>query len=134
MQSLYSLSGTVHVANPIGQAECNFLSSRSDRSCEHGLCGFLSCGNCAATGLTLHLRGMQNADCVSRIDLEFVQSMLNRGIHRHVERYGCYANRDIAKLVKEAGLHIALDERAHFGTTYTLVCTKTPLSKEDGTE
>lgn len=65
---------------------------------------------------------------------EFVQSMLNRGIHRHVERYGCYANRDIAKLVKEAGLHIALDERAHFGTTYTLVCTKTPLSKEDGTE
>ncbi|CAE7241021.1 CPK2, partial [Symbiodinium pilosum] len=74
--------------------------------------------------LTLHLR-------VSAVmaEWEFVQSMLNRGIHRHVEKYGCYANRDIAKLVTEAGLHIALDERAHFGTTYTLVCTKTPLAK-----
>lgn len=54
----------------------------------------------------------------------------------------CYANRDIAKLVKDAGLHIASapwtpapsmwqrrswaeDQRSHFGTTYCLVCTKT---------
>eukprot|EP00435_Cladocopium_sp_Y103_P024728 s1390_g6.t1 len=48
---------------------------------------------------------------------EFVQSMLNRGIHRHVEKYGCYANRDICKLVREAGLHIALEQRLsqHWG-------------------
>ena len=71
--------------------------------------------------------------------------------HAHAAAGRCYANRDIAKLVKEAGLHIALavrsalstvpfperhlrlskDERAHFGTTYKLVCTKTPL-KQDG--
>lgn len=62
---------------------------------------------------------------------EFVQSMLNRGIHRHVEKYGCYANRDISKLVREAGLHIALEQRSHFGTTYSLVCTKTPLVQEE---
>lgn len=62
---------------------------------------------------------------------EFVQSKLNRGIHRHVEKYGCYANRDICKLVREAGLHIALEQRSHFGTTYSLVCTKSPLVKEE---
>ncbi|CAL1149316.1 unnamed protein product [Cladocopium goreaui] len=65
---------------------------------------------------------------------EFVQSMLNRGIHRHVEKYGCYANRDICKLVREAGLHIALEQRSHFGTTYSLVCTKSPLVKAVSSE
>jgi len=57
---------------------------------------------------------------------EFVQGMLNKGLHTHVHKYGCYPNRDIAGLVREAGLHIAVDERKHFGTTYILVCQRSP--------
>merc|ERR1712113_127623 len=48
---------------------------------------------------------------------ELVQGLLNGGSQRHVEKYGCYPNRDITRLVKEAGLHIVVDERKHFGTT-----------------
>eukprot|EP00443_Scrippsiella_acuminata_P066752 CAMPEP_0115464090 /NCGR_PEP_ID=MMETSP0271-20121206/48696_1 /TAXON_ID=71861 /ORGANISM="Scrippsiella trochoidea, Strain CCMP3099" /LENGTH=247 /DNA_ID=CAMNT_0002890969 /DNA_START=14 /DNA_END=753 /DNA_ORIENTATION=+ len=57
---------------------------------------------------------------------EIVQGLLNRSTQRHVEKFGCYPNRDIARLVKEAGLHIAVDERKHFGTTYSLVCKRNP--------
>lgn len=81
------------------------------------------------------LEGVHKAGCaavsIATWLLEFVQSKLNRGIHRHVEKYGCYANRDVCKLVREAGLHIALEQRSHFGTTYSLVCTKSPLVKEE---
>eukprot|EP00933_Yihiella_yeosuensis_P007928 TRINITY_DN113145_c0_g1_i1.p1 TRINITY_DN113145_c0_g1~~TRINITY_DN113145_c0_g1_i1.p1 ORF type:complete len:268 (+),score=53.74 TRINITY_DN113145_c0_g1_i1:42-806(+) len=62
---------------------------------------------------------------------EFVQGFLNRGLHSHVGKYGCYPNRDIIALVKEAGLHIAVEERRHFGTTYSLVCKRNPLVKDD---
>uniref|UniRef100_A0A7S2QF67 Methyltransferase type 11 domain-containing protein n=1 Tax=Zooxanthella nutricula TaxID=1333877 RepID=A0A7S2QF67_9DINO len=63
---------------------------------------------------------------------EMVQGLLNRSIHGHVEKYGCYPNRKIAALVREAGLHIVLDERKHFGTTYVLVCRKSaPVLEEE---
>jgi len=55
---------------------------------------------------------------------EFMQGMLNKGAQRHAEKFGCYPNRDIASLVREAGLYIEVDERKHFGTTYLLVCRK----------
>lgn len=57
---------------------------------------------------------------------EMVQGMLNRGAHYHAEKFGCYPNRDIVGLVKEAGLFIEVDDRKHFGTTYSLVCRKSP--------
>lgn len=59
-------------------------------------------------------------------DWEMVQGVLNRGLCRHVHSYGCYPNRNIAALVREAGLYIEKDERKHFGTTYVLVCRRNP--------
>lgn len=59
-------------------------------------------------------------------DWEWVQGFLNRTSQRHVEKYGCYPNRDIAGLVRQAGLHLAVCERSHFGTTYFLVCKRNP--------
>mmetsp|Transcript_5735 Transcript_5735/g.13436 ORF Transcript_5735/g.13436 Transcript_5735/m.13436 type:complete len:251 (+) Transcript_5735:51-803(+) len=61
---------------------------------------------------------------------ELVQGFLNSSVHRHVSKYGCYPNRDIVKLVKEAGFHIVVNERKHFGTTYFLVLSPTPLVEE----
>merc|ERR1711972_831654 len=57
---------------------------------------------------------------------EMVQGLLNRSVHGHVEKFGCYPNRDITALVREAGLYVVLDERRHFGTTYMLVCKRAP--------
>lgn len=57
---------------------------------------------------------------------ELVQGMLNRATHQHVDKYGCYPNRKIDQLVKEAGLHVVVEVRRHFGSEYTLVCTKNP--------
>lgn len=62
---------------------------------------------------------------------EAVQGFLNNSSHRHVEKYGCYPNRDISGLVKKAGLYIASEERTHFGTTYTLICKKNPVLKDE---
>eukprot|EP00929_Paragymnodinium_shiwhaense_P034441 TRINITY_DN18741_c0_g1_i1.p1 TRINITY_DN18741_c0_g1~~TRINITY_DN18741_c0_g1_i1.p1 ORF type:complete len:252 (-),score=77.08 TRINITY_DN18741_c0_g1_i1:170-925(-) len=57
---------------------------------------------------------------------EQVQGFLNGGCHRHVSKYGCFPNRDIVRLVREAGLYVVAEERKHFGTTYFLVCSKHP--------
>lgn len=63
---------------------------------------------------------------------EVVQGVLNKGLHRHVGKYGCYPNRDITGLVREAGFHIEVEERKHFGTTYVLVCRRSaPTGEED---
>lgn len=57
---------------------------------------------------------------------EFMQGLLNRGACHHATKFGCYPNRNIEKLVKDAGLHVEVDERKHFGTTYFLICRKHP--------
>jgi len=62
---------------------------------------------------------------------EIIQGMLNRGAQHHADKFGCYPNRNIEKLVREAGLHIVCDERKHFGTTYLLVCSRSAPRLED---
>lgn len=57
---------------------------------------------------------------------EPVQGFLNRTSQCHVEKYGCYPNRNIERLVQEAGLYPVVSERKHFGTTYYLVCRRSP--------
>merc|ERR1719316_1034753 len=54
----------------------------------------------------------------------YVQQQLNRSLHGHVSRFGCYPNRDIKELSKAAGLHVSEERRKHFGATYMLVCEK----------
>jgi len=65
---------------------------------------------------------------------EWVQGFLNSSAQRHAEKFGCYPNRDIATLVRQAGLHILVDERKHFGTTYSLVCCPHPPEDENQIE
>mmetsp|Transcript_107712 Transcript_107712/g.214038 ORF Transcript_107712/g.214038 Transcript_107712/m.214038 type:complete len:251 (-) Transcript_107712:65-817(-) len=61
---------------------------------------------------------------------ELVQGLLNGGSQRHVEKYGCYCNRNIVALVQAAGLYVAREERQHFGTTYFLVCRRSSMDEE----
>jgi len=61
---------------------------------------------------------------------ELVQGLLNRSAQRHVEKFGCYPNRNIIGLVEEAGLHVVRDERKHFGTTYLLICKRSRPAEE----
>lgn len=61
---------------------------------------------------------------------ELVQGLLNRSAQRHVEKFGCYPNRNIVGLVEEAGLHVVRDERKHFGTTYLLICRRSRPAEE----
>lgn len=62
---------------------------------------------------------------------EVVQGFLNGSLHRHVGKYGCYPNRDIVRLVEDAGLHVVVNERKHFGTTYFLVCSRQPPAADE---
>lgn len=51
---------------------------------------------------------------------DWLNNILDKNLHKHVERWGCIWNRDIEKLVKEAGLEIESISRFHFGTTYAI--------------
>jgi methyltransferase OMS1, mitochondrial len=48
----------------------------------------------------------------------------------HADRFGCWWNRDIGKIVKDSGLKIAGLKRYHFGTTWALELTHPEV--EDG--
>jgi methyltransferase OMS1 len=54
-------------------------------------------------------------------DWNFMRESLKYGSIDHLEKWGCYWNRDIQKLVEDAGLEIKSCWRAHFGTTYVIV-------------
>eukprot|EP00746_Dinoflagellata_sp_MGD_P000111 gnl/MRDRNA2_/MRDRNA2_100200_c0_seq1.p1 gnl/MRDRNA2_/MRDRNA2_100200_c0~~gnl/MRDRNA2_/MRDRNA2_100200_c0_seq1.p1 ORF type:complete len:253 (+),score=49.43 gnl/MRDRNA2_/MRDRNA2_100200_c0_seq1:111-869(+) len=56
----------------------------------------------------------------------YVQKQLNASLCCHVNKFGCYPNRDIQDLAKKAGFHISEDNRKHFGATYMLICEKHP--------
>jgi methyltransferase OMS1 len=40
---------------------------------------------------------------------------------QHQAKWGCRWNRDIERIVRQAGLHIDSMSRWHFGTTYMIV-------------
>ena len=51
-----------------------------------------------------------------------VRRYLDNTVEMQVEKWGCYCNRDIVRLVKQAGMEIETEARRHFGTTYLLIC------------
>ena len=53
---------------------------------------------------------------------DFICNILNKQADKHAERWGCWWNRDIDKLVREAGMEVVWESRWHFGTTYLMVC------------
>lgn len=68
---------------------------------------------CKADGQILLLEhGKSHYDWLNRI--------LDKNLHMHVQRWGCIWNRDIEKMVEEAGLDIVSSHRFHFGTTYVI--------------
>lgn len=56
-----------------------------------------------------------------RSDWEWVSNILDAHAEKHAKRWGCYWNRDIEKIVREAGLEILQMSRYHLGTTYYVV-------------
>ena len=67
---------------------------------------------CWAEGTTAPVRnalGMQRPDCMHPA----------AGAHYH--KWGCWWNRDIEQIVRQAGLEIDSMSRWHFGTTYMVV-------------
>jgi methyltransferase OMS1, mitochondrial len=57
----------------------------------------------------------------------WLNTLLDADARRHHERWGCWWNRDIIAIVKEAGLEVSAVTRWHFGTTY-LIHAKVPGS------
>ena len=53
---------------------------------------------------------------------EFINNILDRGAQQHAAKWGCFWNRDILELVRQAGLRVVSAHRLHFGTTYWLIC------------
>ena len=56
-----------------------------------------------------------------RSDWAWLSNILDRHADPHAKRWGCYWNRDILAIVREAGLEIESVARYHLGTTYVIV-------------
>lgn len=53
----------------------------------------------------------------------WINHVLDGLAKEHADRFGCWWNRDIGKIVEESGLKIAGLKRYHFGTTWALELT-----------
>ncbi|KAG9320293.1 hypothetical protein KVV02_008059 [Mortierella alpina] len=51
----------------------------------------------------------------------FMKDMQAKQLDRHVQKYGCYWNREIEELVAEAGLKVVEKERSQLGTVYYII-------------
>ncbi|KAJ3104699.1 Methyltransferase-like protein 7B [Phlyctochytrium planicorne] len=60
---------------------------------------------------------------------DWLNAALDKTALSHAKEWGCWWNRDIEKMVKDAGLHIVSSKRYHFGTTYEIVASPLPLKK-----
>ncbi|TPX37959.1 hypothetical protein SmJEL517_g00275 [Synchytrium microbalum] len=54
----------------------------------------------------------------------FIAEALDKEAHSHSKRWGCWWNREIEGLVREAGLEIVELKNYHFGTTYFIQARK----------
>jgi len=69
----------------------------------------------------------------------WLNRILDRGVDKHVQEWGCRWNKDILQLIKEAGMDVIKINRWHFGTTYYIIAkpsdkvTKLGLLKQRGT-
>uniref|UniRef100_A0A7S0UQY9 Methyltransferase type 11 domain-containing protein n=1 Tax=Polytomella parva TaxID=51329 RepID=A0A7S0UQY9_9CHLO len=61
----------------------------------------------------------------------WLNGWLNGGAEDHHDKWGCFWNRDIEKIVEKAGLDVVQATRWHFGTSYFMICEpKEGLLKE----
>ena len=52
----------------------------------------------------------------------WLSNILDKFAQPHAAKWGCYWNRDILKIVRDAGLEIVEVRTYHFGTTYYIIC------------
>ena len=78
---------------------------------------------CKPTGRILLLeRGQSSYDGIAKI--------LNTIVQEDSKKWGCYSNRDIDTLVKQAGMDIFSHHTWHFGTTHYMIAGGSPSTKE----
>lgn len=65
-----------------------------------------------------------------RSNYAWLNERLDKGLTHHASRWGCFWNRDILKIVEEAGLTVDTVRRFHFGTTYYIIAKPAGLQKE----
>ena len=52
----------------------------------------------------------------------WLNDILDKLAPGHAAKWGCWWNRDIRRMISEAGLRVVSEDRHHFGTTYVFVC------------
>lgn len=65
-----------------------------------------------------------------RAHYDWLNRILDKNVNKHVERWGCIWNRDIAQLVEESGLEVEQLWRFHLGTTYYIIARPAGSVKE----
>jgi methyltransferase OMS1 len=58
-------------------------------------------------------------------DYQWINKYLRKHLKSHVEKFGCYHERDIRRIVEDAGFKIVEERKKHFGSLRLFVCTKT---------
>jgi methyltransferase OMS1 len=62
----------------------------------------------------------------------WLNRVLDDGAREHHSKWGCWWNRDIEQIVRQAGLEVDSMSRWHFGTTYLLVARPTAAAAPAG--
>jgi len=58
-----------------------------------------------------------------RSEYGWLSNILDHFADAHARRWGCYWNRDILKLIEDAGLEIVEKSTHHLGTTFVIEAT-----------
>eukprot|EP01026_Neomeris_dumetosa_P005087 TRINITY_DN1139_c1_g2_i2.p1 TRINITY_DN1139_c1_g2~~TRINITY_DN1139_c1_g2_i2.p1 ORF type:complete len:353 (+),score=41.14 TRINITY_DN1139_c1_g2_i2:51-1061(+) len=53
---------------------------------------------------------------------KWLNNRLDQDAEKHKHKWGCWWNRDIGRIVSEAGLVVEYEERYHFGSTHVFIC------------
>ena len=68
----------------------------------------------------------------------WLNSYMDKRAERHHKTYGCWYNRDILGIVKDAGLQVDSVSRSHFGTSYLIVASSNepeqPVEQQQGVQ
>ena len=111
---------------------CKFLTQSAHDPIEAPSGGFdtvlQTMGLCSTpnpVGLLNHLGTIVNQECGQILLLEHGKShygwfnrWLDTSAPQHADKYGCWWNKDIGKIVEESGLEIVKIKRYHLGTTW----------------
>ena len=54
---------------------------------------------------------------------KWMQDYQEQSLPKHVATWGCFFNRDIEKIVRQAGLKVESISRHHLGTTYVIIAS-----------